>query len=183
MSGAASSARTVIGYVVPSRGAIVFVWGLSALLFLVCFVAMQAFTLFVLSPLGAKPDPADPTRVTYETWLALLALGISWFVSVVFITAGGGSGAVWHWAELRVVDSAGTQVRWLRRALRPGLLSAVVLGSMALLHENGGLIVGLLIVGAALATSLLAADRRGVVERLMGLRDVAWGQVPASDQT
>jgi hypothetical protein len=54
---------------------------------------------------------------------------------------------------------------------------------MALLHENGGLIVGLLIVGAALATSLLAADRRGVVERLMGLRDVAWGQVPATDQT
>ena len=182
MSYAGSTGRTVVGDVVPGRGNIAFAWGLTVVLFVACFVAMQAFTLFVLSPFGAKPDPVDPNLVDFEPWVSLLALGISWFVSVVFVTAGGGSGVVWHWAEMRVVDGSGTQVSWLRRALRPGLLSALVLGSMAVLHENGGLLVGLLFVAVALVTSLLAADRRGVMEKVLGLRDVAYGQVPAPEQ-
>ena len=36
-------------------------------------------------------------------------------------------------------------------------------------------------MGTALGTALAAADRRGVMERVLGLRDVAYGQVPAPD--
>jgi len=181
MSGTRSSARTVIGDVVPSRGAIAFAWGLTIVLFVVCFVAMQAFTMFLIAPIGAKPDPTSPTGLIWEAWASWVSIGISWLISLVFVTAGGGSGVVWHWAELRVIDGTGTQLSWARRALRPALVSAVVLACMAVLHENGGLLLGLSLVGIALATSLLAADRRGVVERALGLRDVAYGQVPAPD--
>ena len=39
--------------------------------------------------------------------------------------------------------------------------------------DGGGALIGIALVGTALGTALAAADRRGVMERVLGLRDVA----------
>jgi hypothetical protein len=57
----------------------------------------------------------------------------------------------------------------------------VLLGFLAIRHDGLGLALGVGLVLLALVSSLVAADRRGVVEKLLGIRDVAWGQVPAPD--
>jgi hypothetical protein len=95
------------------------------------------------------------------------------------VTAGGGSGLVWGRAELRALDASDQVASWSRRAARPFLLGAVIVACLAVRHDLAGLILGFGLVLLALASALAAPDRRGVMERLLGLRDVTWGQVPA----
>lgn len=177
-----SSRRTVIGDVTPSRGSIAFAWGLTTAVLGLSFFATLVVAMLVLSPVGMQADPSNPLGVQWDAWASWLALGLALVVATVMVTAGGGgSGLVWKWAELRVQLASGAPAPWLRRALRPFLLGAAVIGCLALRHDSGGLLLGLVLVAIALGTSLAAADRRGVLERLLGLRDVAYGQVPAPD--
>ena len=179
-----SSRRTVVGDVAPSRGSIAFAWGLSTAVLALTFFATLVIAMLVLSPVGMKADPTNPLGVQWDAWASWVSLGIALLVGTVMVTAGGGgSGLVWRWAELRVQLVSGGQAPWVRRALRPFLLGAAVLGCLAVRHDNGGLLLGLVLVAIALGTSLAASDRRGVMERLLGLRDVAYGQVPAHEDT
>ncbi len=173
--------RTVVGDVVPSRGAIAFAWAVSVAVFGLAFVATLVVSMLLVSPVAMRVDVSNPLGVQWDSWASWLCLGLALFVGTLMITAGGGSGLVWRWAELRVLDGSGAVASWGRRALRPMLLGAVVLAALAVRHDAGGALIGIALVGTALGTALAAADRRGVMERVLGLRDVAYGQVPAPD--
>ena len=175
------SGSTRLGQVVPWRGTIAFAWGLSAAVFSFAFVAILICMMFVLSPAAAHRDASNPLGVSWDGWASWVAIGVAWLVAIAMVTAGPGSGMVWKWAELRVVDPAGRELGYLRRATRPALLSGVVLAVMSVRHDSGGLLIGVALVLVALATALLDDARRGVVEKLLGLRDVTFGLVPADD--
>lgn len=176
-----SHGRTVVGDVAPSRGTIAFAWAVSAAVFALAFVATLVVSMLLLSPVAMRADASNPLGVQWDSWASWVCLGLALLVGVVMITAGGGSGLVWRWAELRVLDGSGAPASWPRRALRPLLLGAAFIGCLAVRHDTGGFALGLVLVAIALGTSLAAADRRGVLERMLGLRDVAWGQVPAPE--
>lgn len=178
---AASTRRTVVGPVVPSRGAIVFAWAVSAAVFSAVFVATLVVSMLLIAPVGMRPDPSNPLGVQWDSWASWVCLGLSLLLGTVMATAGGGSGLVWSWAELRVLDGSGEVAAWPRRAARPFLLSGVLVACLAVRHDGLGLAIGVGVVLIALASSVAASDRRGVVEKLLGIRDVAWGQVPAPD--
>jgi hypothetical protein len=173
--------RTVVGPVVPSRGAITFAWAMSAAVFAAGFIATLIVSMLLIAPVGMRPDPTNPLGVQWDTWASWVCLGLSMLVGTLMATAGRGSGGVWAWADLRVLDGRGEVAGWPRRSARPLLLSAVVIASMAIRHDLLGVVLGVGLVLLALVSSLAATDRRGVVERLLGIRDVAWGQVPAPD--
>jgi hypothetical protein len=175
-------ASTRLGQVTPGRGAIAFAWGLSAVVFSAVFFAILISVMFLVAPAAAHPDPSNPLGISWDGWASWVSLGAAWLLGVVMVTAGPGSGLVWKWAELSVVDASGRELGWLRRATRPGLLSAVVLAALAVRHDSGGLLIGVGLVLIALATSLVDRERRGVVEKLLGLRDVTWGLVPVEDK-
>ncbi|MFC6237085.1 hypothetical protein [Longivirga aurantiaca] len=173
--------RTVVGDVVPGRGAIAFAWAVSIAVFGLSFVATLVVTMLLVSPVAMRADASNPLGVQWDSWASWLCLGLALLVGTLMITAGGGSGLVWKWAELRVLDGTGAVASWPRRALRPLVLGVVVLAVLAVRHDTGGALIGIALVGVALGTSLAAADRRGVMERALGLRDVTYGQVPAPD--
>lgn len=178
-----SSQRTVVGDVAPSRGTIAFAWAVSTVVLGLTFVCTLVIAMLVLSPVGMRSDPTNPLGVQWDAWASWLSLGVALLVGTVMVTAGGGgSGLMWRWAELRVQRVSGAPAPWIRRALRPFLLGAAVLACLAIRHDDGGLLLGVLLVAVALGTSLAAPDRRGVMERLLGLRDVAYGQVAAEDR-
>lgn len=179
---AGTSGRTVVvGVVVPSRGAVAFAWAASTAVFALVFVATLVVSMLVIAPVGMRPDPSNPLGVQWDSWASWVCLGLSVLMGTVMATAGGGSGLVWAWAELRVVDGSGEVAAWPRRAARPALLALVLLACLSIRHDGLGLALGVGFVLLALVSSLAAADRRGVVEKLLGIRDVAWGQVPAPD--
>ena len=176
-----SQQRTVVGDVAPSRGTIAFAWAVSTVVLGLTFTVVLVMAMLALSPVAMRSDPTNPLGVQWDAWASWVSLGIALLVGTVMVTAGGGgSGLMWRWAELRVQLASGAPAPWVRRALRPFLLGAAVLGCLAVRHDSGGLLLGLALVALALGTSLAAPDRRGVMERLLGLRDVAYGQVPAA---
>ncbi len=172
---------TRLGQVVPSRGNIVFAWGLSAVVFATAFVAFLICMMFVLSPVAVHPDSSNPLGLAWDGWASWVSMGVAWLLGIAMVTAGPRSGLVWKWAELSVVDASGRELGYLRRASRPALLSGVVLAVLAVRHDTGGLLIGVALVLLALATTLYDSERRGVVERLLRLRDVTWGLVPAAE--
>ena len=174
-----SQGRTVVGDVVPARGSIGFAWAVSSAVLALSFVATLVVMMLLLAPVAVHGDLDNPLGVQWDSWASWVSLGGALLVGTMMITAGGGSGLVWRWAELRVLDRSGADAGWVRRASRPLVLGAAVLACLSLLHDMTGLVLGIGLVVGALGTALLAPDRRGVVERLLGLRDVAWGQVPA----
>lgn len=175
----ASTKRTVVGTVVPERGALAFAWGISAAVFALVFVATLVASMLLIAPVSVRPDPSNPLGVQWDSWASWVCLSLALLVGTLMVTAGGGSGLVWAWAELRALDSGDQVASWPRRAARPFLLGAVVVAFLAIRHDLVGLVLGVGLVLLALGSVLAAPDRRGAMERLLGLRDVAWGQVPA----
>ena len=172
---------TRVGQVVPGRGSIAFAWGLSAVVFATAFIAFVICMMFVLLPVAVHPDSSNPLGLSWDGWASWVSVGVAWLLAIAMVTAGPRSGLVWAWAELSVVDGAGRELGYVRRASRPALVSGVALAALAVRHDPGGLLIGAALVLLALATSLLDAERRGVAERLLRLRDVTWGLVPVAE--
>jgi hypothetical protein len=116
--------RTVVGDVVPSRGAIAFAWAVSLAVFGLARGHPRRLVLLV-SPVAMRVDVSNPLGVQWDSWASWLCLGLALLVGTLMIT-GGGSGLV---AVGRAAGArrSGAVASWGARALRPMLLGAVVL--------------------------------------------------------
>ena len=55
--------RTVVGDVVPSRGAIAFAWAVSVAVFGLAFVATLVVSMLLVSPVAMRVDVSNPLGV------------------------------------------------------------------------------------------------------------------------
>jgi len=164
---------TELDKVPPSRGSMVTCWAVDLLVAGFVGVGTGLCAVFLLIPWGLHSG-TDPVWARLDAWAAWLAVGVAFVASVLSISLGRDRRSPGHQlAEVRTDDRHGRPASAPRRVLRAAILLAVVLvlGLLSWLLAVLGTIV-------LVATSALPADRRGLVERLAGVRDYQTRLVP-----
>jgi hypothetical protein len=160
----------------PARSAVAVAWAVDVVVAAVFFFGTVVCVLFLLIPWGIEPgdSPVHARLYTWAAWTGAL-------VGLLAAAAGTGLGREKRspgrqLAEIRTSDLAGGPAAAWRRLLR-----AAVLPALCLAAAPAGLLLSAGVAVALLAICLVARDRRGLADRLSGLRDYQTDIVPVTD--
>jgi hypothetical protein len=160
----------------PARASVTVAWAVDVVVAAVFFFCTMVCVLFVLIPWGIEPGDT-PVYARLHTWAAWTGA----ILGLLAAAAGTGLGRDKRspgrqLAEIRTSDLAGGPAAAWRRLLR-----AAVLPALCLAVAPASLLLSAAVAVALLATCLVTSDRRGLADRLSGLRDYQTDLVPVTD--
>ena len=159
----------------PARASVAVAWGVDLIVAGVFFFATAVCVSFLLIAWGLKPgDGSYYARL--ETWAAVAA-AVAGLVAATLATAvGRGQRSPGRQlAEIKSSDTAGGAAPPWRRILR-----AAVLPVLCLAVAPASLLLSAAVAVALLGTCLATSDRRGLADRVSGLRDYQTDLVPVT---
>lgn len=159
----------------PARASVAVAWGVDLLVAGVFFVCTAICVTFLLMAWGLKPgDGSYYARL--ETWAVIVAVVVGLVAATLATGAGQGQRSPGRQlAEIKSSDLTGGAAAPWRRLLR-----AAVLPVLCLAVAPASWLLSVAVAVALLGTCLATADRRGLADRLSGLRDYQTDLVPVA---
>lgn len=150
----------------PSRAALVTCWVVDVIVAAVVFLGTLVCALFVLSAWALHPGDG-PLYARFDDWAVWVAVALGFVLGVLAVSVGREGRSPGHsLAEIKTDDLAGHPAGRGRRFVRAAVPFAVAL----VLFPVSWLASAVAFV-LVLATCLFGAERRGLAERVAGVRD------------
>jgi RDD family len=157
----------------PARASVAVAWAVDLVVAGVFFTATAIILVFLLMPWGLEPGDS-PISARLHPWAAW-TVAIAGIIAATFATSlGRGQRSPGRQlAEIKTTDLAGGPAPAGRRIVRAAVLPVLCVAVLP-----AGLWISAAIAVLLLCTCLVTSDRRGLADRVSGLRDYQTDLVP-----